>query len=249
MDTSEIIKKIKEKKSLNQTDNNLVLEKVNNYLKQKKIDITKLNLRSADFKKIIKEVRNELNRIYGCFNLDNKFSLESNSSTKERIKIYPRLYKNIFAITGEPKTIVDLSCGFNPLSYKFIPSKCDYIVSELNKSDCDRLKNYFEREGLNAKVIQIDLSKETNLPSGDVCFLFKILESIEQKGHKIAERIIKTLKCRFIVVSFSTKTLRGNKMKFPRRIWFEVMLKRLGMEYERLDYENELFYIINKEQS
>lgn len=247
MDKLVIIKKIKEKKSLNNLDDKLVLEKLENYLIKNNIKIENLNERSANFKKIVKELRNDLNRTYGCFNLDDKFSLESNSSTKERMKIYPRLYENIFKITGKPETIVDLSCGFNPLSYSYINFKPKFIVSELNENDCKRLENYFKDNKIDGKVLQIDLTKFNKLPEGEICFLFKVLDIIETKGHRLAERIIRELKCKFIVVSFSTRSLKGEKMKFPRRTWFEVMLTRLGLNFEKLEYENELFYVINKE--
>ena len=203
MEVSDIIKKIKEKKELKNLDDKLILEKIKNYFcrypkLEKQVLIS--NKKSDIFKKIVKNLRNELNRIYGCFNLNNNFNLESNSSTKERINIYPILYKDIFRITGKPQIIVDLSCGLNPLSYKYIKFKCKYVVSELNKTDCVKLENYFKENYINGVVLQIDLTKENKIPSGDVCFLFKVLDSIENKGHKLAERLINNIRSRYIVV-------------------------------------------------
>ena len=56
----------------------------------------------------------------------------------ERISIYKDLYKQIFKITKKPKSILDLGCGLNPLSYPLMNLKnvtynaCDIAINDLN---------------------------------------------------------------------------------------------------------------------
>ena len=78
----------------------------------------------------------------------------------------------------------------------------------------------------------------------DVCFMFKFLDPIEDKGHKLSEEIIKLIKARYIVISFSTKTVSGKKMNHPYRGWIEKMLERIKKDFEKISLENEVFYII-----
>ena len=61
-----------------------------------------------------------------------------------------------------------------------------------------------------------------------------------------SEKLIENLNSRFIVVSFSTKTLSGKKMNFPERNWFGRMLMRLGKKFKKINFENEVFYVITK---
>ncbi len=84
------------------------------------------------------------------------------------------------------------------------------------------------------------------LPKADVCFMFKFLDPLEEKGHKLSEEIIKSLDCKYIVVSFSTKTISGRNMRYPYRGWIEKMLNRINIKFDRFNLENEVFYIIHK---
>jgi len=35
-------------------------------------------------------------------------------------------------------------------------------------------------------------------------------------------------------------------MNYPRRGWFEIMLKRLNYNFEKFETSNEIFYIVKK---
>ena len=94
-----------------------------------------------------------------------------------------------------------------------------------------------------AKAIENTIKK---LPKADICFLFKVLDPLERKGHKFSEMLITKIKSNFLVVSFSIKTISNKKMNQPRRIWFELMLKRLNYHFKVFKTSNEIYYIIKK---
>lgn len=173
-------------------------------------------------------------------------------SSKERLNFYQELYKSIFKITGIPESILDLGCGFNPFSYPFMGiNKLNYYAYDINEEDCKFLNNYFnlmskytKLEG-KAEVLNLkDLSLISKLPATDVCFLFKTLDPLEQKGHKFSEQLISLIKSKWVIVSFSTKTISGKQMKHPYRGWIERMLNRINLKFEKLRFPNEFFYII-----
>ena len=245
-----LIKKIKEKSSLSNLDDEFIRGFIDNYFKKNpKIKVIlekhpKLE-NSKEFKNIIKETRSELNRIYGQFQLNKNLTLESHKSTKERIKIYPYIYKKIFLITGKPKIILDISCGLNPLSCKYLGCKPYYIATELTKKDCETLRDYFKKENIKGEVLQINIFKENKFPKADIAFLFKILDTLNNK--KLVENIIKNLSVKYIVVSFSLIDIKGKKMNYPLQGWFQRMLKRLNLKYILIKEENEIFYVIKKD--
>ncbi len=244
-----LIKKIKSKKPLDRLEDEFVTNFLNYFLK-KNFKIKKRyidnKLKKKDIEVIVKNVRNELNKSYGQFWLDNKLTLESHRSTKERLDSYESLYKFIFNFTGKPKTILDLACGLNPLTYKLIGNDIYFISVELTDRDCDTLQDYFYKNNINGEVIKADLRIYHKFPEVDVCLMFKLLDSIENKGHKFAEYLIKNIKAKYLVVSFATTTVHNIKMNYPRRGWFEVMLRRLGLQFIRYDIHNEVFYIVIK---
>ncbi len=248
MEKKFIINKIKEKKSLISLDDSYVDYFINKFLnlnyKIKKKYINN-NLKKSDLIMIVKGVRNELNKTYGQFWLNELNNLESHKSTKERINNYKKIYDNIFKITGVPKVLFDISAGLNPITYSLIKNNTYFIVSELTDNDCKRLANYFKKENINGNVIKINLFNYEKLPKSDICLLFKILDLFDD--HKLAEKLIKDIETKYIVVSFSTIDINNKRMNYPKRGWFEKMLGRINLTYNKFETNNEIFYIIKKD--
>lgn len=245
----EIIFKIKAKKPLDKLDDAFVNGFLDDFFKRNiklKKKLLEGTLKKRDIELIVKYVRNELNKVYGQFWITDRLELEAHKSTKERSDFYDKVYNFIFSITGKPKSILDLACGLNPLIYRFLGGDIYFIATELTDYDCDKLRDYFKKNNINGEVIKMDLRTYNNFPKVDVCFIFKVLDSAETKGHLLAEYLIKSVVARYIVVSFSTHTTRGKRMNYPRRGWFEVMLKRLGLGFVKHEEHNEVFYIIKK---
>ena len=175
--------------------------------------------------------------------------LKIHLSTKERLGLYPDLYKDLFAITGKPKKILDLGCGFTGISLFFSGIKnISYVGCEFNQQDVDVLNHYFKIIGkissVKGKAIKLNLMKHPKNVAkykADVVFIFKLFDILD---NKINEIIMKNLKSKWIVVSFPRKTVGKRVMKQQRRAGFQKMLRRLGYEYETLTYPNELFYIV-----
>lgn len=235
-----LIKKIKEKKPLDRLDNSYVSARISEFLKRNsKLKIDFNNIKNKGFKEIVKAVRSELHKSYALF-----WSADSHRSACERKSFYDTLYKKIFAVTGKPSRILDISAGLNPFYFPFKDFKVEYIATELSLSDCKKIEGYFKKNKIKGRVLQIDLKKDFKLPKADVAFLFKIFDSIEVKGHKTAEKIIKSLNVKYAVVSFATRTITGKRMRFSRRYWFESMISRLGYKYEVIEFENEIFYVV-----
>ncbi len=244
----ELINKIKEKKPLDKLDGNFVKYFIEEFFKRNfklKKKFSDEKFKSKDFEIVVKNVRNELNRIYGQFWIGDELNLESHKSTKERLEYYDYIYKKIFDITGKPKRILDLGAGLNPLSYKSIKDVY-FIATELTDYDFDKIKEIFKKDRIKGEVIKLDLFNYEKLPEADVCFMFKLLDIIETKGHKLAEKLIKDADCKYIVISFSVIDVKGRKMKYPKRMWFEVMVKRLGFNFNTFEISNEIFYVVGK---
>ena len=266
MDKNFLINKIKQKKELRGIADEVVEKTLYSFLAknpkiEKKISESKNLENSSAVEECIKKVRAELRRVSGSFEIDNKDReilieqnkiseiLSTHSSTKERIEYYDLIYDKIFAITGTPDSVLDLGCGLNPLSFPLTEQfkKTIYYASDINKDNLKLVKRYFEKNNIRGRTFFYDLTKiAQDLPKAKVCFLFKVLDIIETKGHKLAEKIINLLRCKYIVVSFATKTLSGKKMEHFERGWIERMLNRLNLKWTKFEVENELFYVVEK---
>ena len=126
--------------------------------------------------------------------------------------------------------------------------KINYYAYEIDKSDIDFLNRFFKVINVNgrAQILNINnLESLSKIPHSDIIFMFKLLDLIDKKDNNL-EKIILLLmkKTKYIVVSFSTKTLSGKDMKLKRRTGFEYMLKNNDLKFDIIDEFNEIFYVI-----
>lgn len=268
------VKEIKKKKTLRNLDDSFVEGIIDEYLKNNNKLHSKLlehskPLKSKEFKILLKDIRKKLHEVYGIFdlgkkdlskfkkfnNIDDEFIklhkelLKKHKSSLERINDYEKIYSRIFKITGKPKSILDLGCGLNPLSFVFMNlDKVDYSAFELSSKDTSFLNEYFKimkKFGLNGKAFSCNLINVKELPKADVVFMFKLIDTLEDLKKNVSYELIDQIKAKHLIVSFSTKSICG-KNKLPERGWFLKLLRVKKLEYECFETDNELFYVIKK---
>lgn len=249
MEEPELIDKIKQKPELKSIDNSVVAYSLQKYLKKYNLKISEL--RKSKIKMIIKGIRAELRAFVGQYQRTSKKQssegdfndiLKTHSSTAERISFYPQLKSLLSSL--KINSILDLACGLNPIA--LAPPEIKYYASDINLSDLEKVQDFFNKNNIAGKTFICDLRNiySCPLPLADITLLFKVLDIIEPKGHKLAEKIISHLNSKYILVSFATRKLSGKPMNFPRRFWFEKMLSRLSLNFESFFSNNEIFYLI-----
>lgn len=170
-----LVLNIKKKKELAYLADEFVQEAARRYLLRHAKTVTflseKFSEKSADYKKIVKEVRNELRRVHGLYRIqqdilrrrelfeqllqtkpaDERFLelhkkiLETHSSTRERLPFYEPLYQKLFRITGRPKAILDLGSGINPFSIPLMGlQRLDYYAYDIDDDEITLLREYFQ---------------------------------------------------------------------------------------------------------
>ncbi len=269
-----IISKIKGKRNIG-IDDKYVFEILEKYLKDPKIKELfekpeKQILKNKKFKELTKEIRTELYKIHGLYQVKkqsrkydllnelqktkntsqireiSKEILKFHTSSRERLNDYEKIYSEIFKII-KPKSIIDLASGLNPCSIVLSNFQGSYVAYEISKDDVDFLNKYskvIKNYGINGKAFVKDITKNFDFEKADVCFLFKFLDLLEKNRKSFVINLIKNLKCRYLVVSFSKKTISLKQMKNIERNWFNRLLEELNLKYKRLDFENEFFYIL-----
>ncbi len=290
----ELIQDIKNKKELKNLDDSFVSEKLNSffenrtYEQEKQKIISKLNnsksykqfMKSKEHDFLLKSIRAELRTIYGVFIDEHsnkkeellkekkyKEILNLHQSTKERIKSYDEIYKQIFnmlkknsdeKIKNKKISIMDLACGLNPISAVFIKEKINkYFASDISKSDCNFLNEFFKIEKIDGNAVAYDLTKSDDVDKisklskeYDVCFLFKTLDSIEFIEWGLSEKLIEKIHSKFIVVSFPTLSIGGKKtIDKTKRKWFEDLLILKEYKYKTFEVDTELFYFVKNKDN
>lgn len=259
-----IVEEIKDKKELRALSPDFVGSITQELLEKRKLNLEK----KSDRKKIIKEARKVLHEVYGAFK-KSKFAkrkkllkklkglrdiethneiLKLHRSTAERLPYYGQLYKKIFAVTGKPKTILDLGCGLNPLSLPYMElDKVEYYATELTEEDAQFIQDYLRKVNVKGKTYAMDLTELNTLPPADICFLFKLLDTLETLKRDVTEAILEQLNAKWTVASFPLKTLSGRRgISKKRLVWFEKIIKK--HEFRTFEIPNEIFYVIKASQ-
>jgi len=240
-----LINRVKEKKELSGIDESIIEKVISKLVNGINIDL----LKEKELKEIVKQARSELRILSGGFRDYNNLSENPtlmHSSTRERKDFYPKLRKIISELNI--KSILDLGSGVNPL--ELADKSITYYASDINQSDLSIIDKFFKENNIRGKTFIFDLrdidQNYNELPKADLCLLFKVLDVIEKKGHKLAEKIIKLVDAKYFLISFSTKTLSGKPMNHPQRGWIERLLSRLGYSYTLIKEKNEIFYLFEK---
>ncbi len=248
-----LIEKIKKKPEFSSLPDSLVSDYLSDLLKKHNLSLDSLKYREE--KIIIKEIRAELRNITGQFQKKSKRSkllstnnyhelLKTHSSTAERLDFYPKLRELIKNLNVS--SILDLGCGLNPIA--LAEPKYFYYASDIREDELSIIKDFFSKNNIKGEVFTYDLRKikEGELPNAGLCILFKVLDVIEKKTHKLTNKILEIINSKYFLVSFATKKLSGKSMHFPERKWFEHILERKSYKFDKFNSNNEIFYLFYK---
>jgi len=259
-----LISEIKQKKEFRNLSDSFVEDSLKKVVKKNNIDLSK----KKNLEVVVKKTRAFLRDIYGAFIsknfgrrekllscLNNLTDLEGHRkilrlhlSTAERIPFYDEVYSSIFAITGHPKSILDIASGLNPLSYPFMRLKTKYFAYELVKEDAMFLQKYFDKFGIEGKTLFGDITQESEmdrLPQADICFLFKAIDTLESIKRNITKELLSKLQCKWIAASFPLKSLGQRKRISEKRLaWFLKLIS--NMKCKRFVIGDEVFFVVRK---
>lgn len=173
-------------------------------------------------------------------------------STKERLPILEDFYKNIFEITGIPNSIIDHACGFNPLTlpWMHLPKSTHYTAYDIDTEEIIFLNNTLQILGYSDQArCEVGDIYDYQGEYADIIFMLKLVPLLEQQHKGSTEHIIQKQNCKFLVVSFPTKSIGGkNKgMQENYSTNFEYVLNNLDMnKYSKIEYDTEIIYAIVK---
>jgi 16S rRNA (guanine(1405)-N(7))-methyltransferase len=176
--------------------------------------------------------------------------MESHTSTSERVLFMEQFYPDLFKRIGKPKKILDLACGLNPFAVLWMDLEQDveYYAYDIDTRFIALINTFFGYLNRNYKAQCSDILVSIPEKEADVVFLLKTLTCFEQQEKGISEKIITSLKAKHIVISFPSRSLTG-KAKGMENYYhsFAVeLINHLNLDYFKLDYPNEVFYVLNK---
>lgn len=214
-----------------------------------------------DFKKLLKKFEENIKIVGGptSHKLNSQEVKEAllpllklQSSTKERIPALNDFYKEIFKVTGKPKTIVDLGSGLNPLTWFWmkphLSPKTRYSAFDIDKNQAEFLKSIFKILNINQVKIGLGDILTDEFRKTDVAFFFKVLPLLEHQQKGSSLNALQKQNSKFLVVSFPTKSISGRQkgmVDFYSK-QFQDLVRNQPWQTKKLLFKNELVFIIKK---
>ena len=197
----------------------------------------------------VKESRALLRKYFGVF-LTNKIlkgkisddeMLVAHMSSKKRN--YKEFYEEIFSVVGKVGSVIDLGCGVNGFSYKYLKTvvgDVDYVGVEAASQLVEHMNKYFSKKGFSAKAVVGDLFDIKSVlrilkkqKKDRVVFLFQIVDVLESIENDFSKKFILDIskECEKIVLSFPTENLGGRRKFMAQRKWLvEFLMEHFVIE-------------------
>jgi 16S rRNA (guanine(1405)-N(7))-methyltransferase len=177
--------------------------------------------------------------------------LESHRSSAERLPILDDLYNSIFKITGSPRNIVDIACGFHPFSIPWmgLGKSTKYIAIDIDTRQVELLNRFFRVAGINGTAMCCDVMVRAPEGHADLVFMLKTVPNFEQQEKGFARTLLESLDAKFIVVSFPLRSLGGRRkgMEENYERVFESLVQGRSWRVTPVKYPREIFYVVEKE--
>jgi 16S rRNA (guanine(1405)-N(7))-methyltransferase len=173
-------------------------------------------------------------------------------STRERLPILDDFYRQIFAVTGRPRSLLDIACGLNPLAYRWMglagaPEPVHFYAYDIHAPRIDLINHYFRLEGLPPLARLQDVALNPPQETADLALFLKELPRFARNyGSDLARSFLHNLNVRWLVVSFPTVSTHGGRSLVERyRDYFHELIDPAWPVTELL-FDSELVMIAEK---
>lgn len=171
-------------------------------------------------------------------------------STRERLKILDQFYTRIFSFLPSVQSIIDVACGFNPLSIPWmpLPAEVKYYAYDVYKDLIDFINNFMALCHVQGCAEVREVIQDMPQVKADVAFLLNTIPCLEQIEKWAGLRVLEAINSNFLVVSFPVKSLCGREKNMRKH--YETAFSKLTEEkdwnIQKLEFITEQVFLIKK---
>lgn len=175
--------------------------------------------------------------------------LAAHASTRERLQVLDDFYPRLFAVTGQPRSILDLACGLNPFSWPWmgLPASTQYHAYDIHAPRVAAINTFFETQGLAPLAEVRDVLVRPPEIEADVAFLFKEAHRMEERQRGCSRGLWRALNIRWLLVSLPAESLSGKfQLADRQRALVQQAIGGAGWPVTELVFGSEIVFCIEK---
>ena len=175
--------------------------------------------------------------------------MTSHTSTRERLLVLGGFYQRLFEKCGKPSTLLDLACGLNPLSWRWMGLTADtcYRVFDIHAPRVAFLNEYFQMEGIAGEALLRDILVDPPTEAADAAFLFKEAHRFEERESGCNRALWRALKVKTLYVSLPPFNLTGrHDLTTKNRKLVADNITGEGWQVSEIAFPNEQVFVIEK---
>jgi 16S rRNA (guanine(1405)-N(7))-methyltransferase len=171
-------------------------------------------------------------------------------STRERLNVLDQFYVQIFSLLPPVQSIMDVACGFHPLSIPWMPvsAKVKYYAYDVYKDMTSFLNEFMIINNVQGYAELRDVVQHAPETNADLAFILNTIPCLEQIDKKAGLKILESINANFLAVSFPAKTLGGKEKNMLKHYEarFHKLTQKKDWVIQRLEFGSELVFLITK---
>jgi len=179
--------------------------------------------------------------------------LYTHLSTRERLPLLDSFYREIFAVTGKPDSLLDIACGLNPLAFPWMdlsPAATRFYAYDIHEPRIDFLNHYFRLQGLPPLARVQDVAHLFPQETADVALFLKEMPRFVRNYGDLGRPLLEALNVRWLVVSYPAVSTHGGRNLTNRyREFMAELIDGLPWTTTEILFTGELVFCIEKGES
>lgn len=178
-------------------------------------------------------------------------ALAFHQSSRERLPILARMYRQTLTDLAPIGTVLDLACGLNPLAIPWMPLApgARYIACDIYSDLAAFMGEALPLLGVAGDARTTDLSAQAPKDTADVALLLKAIPCLEQLDGGAGARLLQEVRAHYMVVSFPVQSLGGRRDRgMPGNYRARMAELTAGEPWSVVEYsyESELVFVVDK---
>jgi len=175
--------------------------------------------------------------------------LSWHDSTLERIPYLNDFYQAILEVSPQPRVVLDLACGLNPIALPFmgLPHDVDYYAYDIHQPRIGLINDFFTSQAIKPLAEVRDVLLNPPQISAGAAFLFKEAHRMEKRRKGCSRELVKAINARVTFISLPNRSLGGQRDLHQRMdALFQQISSGLGGETGSREFPGETLYWIRK---